>query len=121
MYMRLVRAGTVQRKRQRSGLWRREDAARRRAVAGVESPAAAGVPLGRDQVRARAQQRWRVQGVRLPRRRPVRAAGGAEEEAPRRKRRHDGQLVYTAVTRAKLGLWVGGEVGGWPEHRVDDG
>ena len=39
----------------------------------------------------------------------------------RRTRRHDGQLWYTATAADKLGLWIGGDLSGWPDILVDDG
>ena len=140
-YQRLVGAGRVRWRRVRSETWRRTDAARRRAVAGrgvgtalactAPTPADAGDAPGPPSARLAAQAQRRRPPERLGvqvvaatpaarRKKRARDAGDTDGTVVRR-RRHDGQLRYTARARDQLELWIGGAVGGWTGPRKGDG
>ena len=117
-YMRLVRAPYVHAQRRVSPRWQ---AAERQRLADVvtaglppaQPAAAAAAVIGRV---ASARARLRIRALAPTVRKRTRAAAGGT-----RTRRHDGQLWYTPTAADKLGLWIGGEFGEWPEIQVDDG
>ena len=68
--------------------------------------------------RGKASAHERIRALAPTVRKCTRTAAGGTRPRPRR---HDGQLWYTPTAADKLGLWIGGEFGEWPETRVDDG
>ena len=117
-YMRLVRAPHVHAQRRASAQWQAAERQRLADMAAAAAPpqqAAAAATIGRA-ASARARLRIREMAPTIRKR-----AHTADTRVRPRTRRHDGQLWYTPAAADKLGLWIGGDLGGWPEILVDDG
>ena len=118
-YMRLVRAPHIHALRRASPQWQAAERARCVAMTmATTAPVQAAPPAVVGRV-ASERARRRIRALAPTIRERARQTDG--NRAHRRPRRHDGQLWYTATAADKLGLWIGGDLGGWPEILVDDG
>ena len=118
-YMRLVRAPHIHALRRASPQWQAAERARCVAMTmATTAPVQAAPPAVVGRV-ASERARRRIRALAPTIRDRARQTDG--NRAHRRPRRRDGQLWYTATAADKLGLWIGGDLGGWPEILVDDG